>query len=261
MANPSPYPNRNPNYKPFPKSNRQLAMIRRVKADNSTAIQAKLKRLEGLVGKRLPKVVEEANKLALVQIQLLARKNLEDSLKASRQAQRSGDLEKAIVDDRYSIADARRIQFFRDELIRPVLPYYRAVEHGDDSQVGQKRPFEFLGRKDGAGRGPINTFRHQQAPDISRVDRTIGPRERLQYDRFTNRKIGRHGSSFTGRITKNPQRGIYTVTIKNPVPAYHYAEHAAEQFRRKNGYNTALNTAIRSSGLEREGIKFVLSGR
>jgi hypothetical protein len=257
-------------YTPFPKSKRDLAMIRRVKSDNSAAIQRRLDRLQKLVGKNLPRVVEDANKRSLAEIQKLARANLAASLKSSRTQLRTGNLQRAIMDDQYSIADARRIQFLRDELIRPDVPYYRAIEHGDRSQVGEKRPFEFLSNGGQRG-GPRRRYTTQVPPRRDAAitpgpgDRIVGSRERFNQDRFGRSKR----RSADPIISRNRQRikpggdngGLFMVTIKNPVPAYHYAQRAREQFRAKNVYNTELNRAIRASGLDREGIKFVLSGR
>lgn len=271
----SKIPLRNPNYVPFPKSKRQIAMIRREKSDNSEAIKAKLDRLEKLVGKKLPRIVEQANKEALHDIQKLARKALAEKLKDSRRQLRTGNLQAAIMDDKYSIADSRRLQFLRDELVRPVVPYYRAIEHGDNSQVGTLRPLEFLsnGRRFNIP-GPRRDYNQRVAPGYrennSAVgDRIIGSRERFGTGRFSKtprRRFDEQLKHSNRRRLKSaipgPQGdGLFLVRIKNPVPAYHYAETAAAQFKAKNGYNFALNRAIAASGLEAEGVNFVIPGR
>lgn len=257
-------------YKPYPKSRRDIAIVRRTNSANSAALQRKLGRLQALMGKNLPKAIAAANEEGLHDLQKLARRALAARLKESRNKLRTGNLQAAIMDDKYSIADARRVQLLRDELIRPDVPYYRAIEHGDRSQVGQKRPFEFLGGRGGSStRGPRKLYDTQQPPrrdaafSSATAERIVGARERFNRDRFGSHPRRASDTIISRRrekvVSGADNEGLYLVTIKNPVPAYHYARTAQREFTKGGYYNRALNRAIRSSGLDRAGIKFVIT--
>lgn len=197
--------------------------------------------------------VHRANQIALARIQEKALANLEESMAHNRRPDfRTGLLEKAIVDNRYSEATPERVQFFIRSRIFPDVPYYASLEFGDRSQVGKKRWLSFRGVRAG-----------NQAPNYSIDNRRIFNRSQAPSDIRNNRrpdeiKVGRSitfggegrvsdriiGSrEFKSRLGKNNEfsaTGRVPVIIKRPVPKYAYGTRAGEFFLQRREYKKIL---------------------
>lgn len=245
----------------IPESRRSRATLTLNPKKTDTVISRKVERLIQLTGKKAPEIIRAANREGLRWIQLKAKENLEQKIVShGRPHFRSFRLEGAVVSDNFSTADGRGIKFLIDKKIRNVVPYYASLEYGDRSQIGRRIPFFFLST--GFGIRSLNRagaheheFKQHQAPDIARVndaarsnrlsDRIIGPRERQ-------------------RGGPNSDGGLYaerhTALIQRPVPKYRYGRNAGDSFISQGIYETILNTKIAESGLEKEGIHFVLHG-
>jgi hypothetical protein len=256
-------------------------------------LQNKLRRAQRLLGDRTAGFVRAANAEGLSLIQIEAKKNLQQAMRASRRPFRTGTLEDAIMDPANSVADGRGIRFMIDERVRPKVPYYHALEEGYSGGIGRKVPFIFLSQG-GPGpnrdtRGVTDSYSRTQKPSAARssglhddetgrrsnagrivgtsktarTDRVVGPTEidRLGGSDPNVRARRLRSGGFIPRRSKVGRGGIRVVTVTRPVPAYHYAQRAGEAFVASGQYGVSLDRLFAASGLEAAGVRFVLTGR
>ncbi len=185
--------------------------------------------------------VQDANREALKWMQKEAAKNLRNSIRqrGRPQSYNTGRLLRAIENPANHEADRFRIRFMIDDRVRPDVPYYGALEFGDDYWVrtGRKLPFAFMGGNDGrainrpasklgkARIGPFDVVRGSRDPVASgggrqRGLRLVGPRE-----------YNARGMSSRRRL----------ITIKRPVPAYLYATKASRDLIVTGTYEAILH--------------------
>lgn len=119
----------------------------------------------------------------------------------------SGRLEAAIKNDANSEWSNRHFSFLIHERIKEQSPYYRAIEQGSGHMVGRRIPLMFIAP--GGGIVPADRWRYPQ--DV-------------------------------GRFAPGRTR---PVLIRNPIPAYHYAERAISVFQDLNLYSTYIEEAAR----------------
>lgn len=275
-----------PPYKKLAKSNRNIATLR-LNPKRNVDLVAKIKRMQTLMGTTLPKVIIEANIYSLEFIQETALSNLQASMRDSRIPFRTGTLERAIVDPAFSKADQFGIRFLIDELIRPKVPYFAALEYGDRSQVGKRRPFIFLSTP-GGGRSHAGAAKSQFSqenepsrargsrpkrrdsitrttnfPSHLRTDRIVGPRE-IRADSASKGRGEVGDSNIRAKISQRGHitgSGVYMVTIKRPVPNYEYGQRAGSTFLTEGIYEQYLDARLKTIGLDREGIRYIMTGR
>lgn len=268
----------------FPISSRNPNILKLNPKKSTKVIEAKVARLQQLMGKQTKDLIKEANQIGLEFLQQEALKSLQGSMRQARAPFRTGRLEEAIVNPKYSKADGIGIRFLIDALIRPKVPYFAALEYGDHHSVGRQIPFIFLGTKrgghDSAGNSPDASkaaYKVAKAPTPSRAN-GVKPEGEARHDgplrsgRLADRGVGpREIRKLEGRVGpvhatlhkdgKITGEGVFLVTIKRPVPDYGYVEAARKEFFRRRFYHTTLNRLITASPLDQAGVKFVLTGR
>lgn len=279
--------------KPFPNSKRRPNLIK-LNPKKDQHLVAKVNRMQRLMSNEAKRLIREANAIGLKYIQHQALEHLRQDMSDARRPFRTGRLEAAIVDDKYSKADGLGIRFLIDKLIREDVPYYAALEYGDRHSIGRQIPFIFLGTK--RGKAPGNSpdakksaYKNLKAPNFARSNGIKVPGQRREIRRLGGdehgyrgkgvyhnertdrvvgpREIGRlNGKDPNVRARRNKQGkikgdGVFLVTIKRPVPDYRYGQKARDDFLDNNFYEKTLNDLIRGSLLEKEGIQFILTGR
>jgi len=204
---------------------------------NTAGRGALVRRLEELQRdlKKTRRAVRHANEKSLEWIQGRAQQELDKSIREHGRPQRfnSGKLRAAIGDPRYSTVSDDGFRFMVRRKVVKDVPYYRAIELGDDSQVGKRRVFTIL-----AG----NNRRVARSTSLS-VDPVLGTKSPRRGDAF----FGPRDRKDRG-LRGNPNDREVGVLIRNPVPAYRYSEKAADAFFRAGLYTRFLNDEIEKAG-------------
>ncbi len=149
--------------------------------------------------------MEKVNKEALRYLQEQAGDVLQERIRATGRPQdhNSGRLARAIADPANHEANKYRIRFMIDEIVRPKVPYYGAIEFGSNywPESGRTLLFAFFG-------GPFDA----KSGSFGNANRgggyMVGPRE------------------YRKRGLSDP---VHRVRIRRPVPAYHYGGVAEER--------------------------------
>ncbi len=218
--------------------------------------------------------LERTNKQSLKWLQNKAQENLASSIRKHKRPRfsssnfRTQNLSRAIGNDKYSEATKDKVRFIIDHKIRPDVPYYGSIEFGDHSQIGRKIDFAFLSvrsdkRSRNFRRDPLKNYQYAQK---NRVQRSNDPKKgipdsirRHEAGRFRKVRQNREALRTDRLIGPREQRAIghegkrFYVTIRRPVPAYHYARKAGQQFVRQDIYARLLE-GYRSELRQRYGL-------
>ncbi len=202
--------------------------------------------------------IADANKEALEWVKDRAAENLKESMAAHARPQRfsTRKLRGAILANKSHEVTPTGFKFMVRDKVEPVVPYYHALEVGNDYWVGKYVWLAFLGTSaDPASRNTEahmgKAYRYRQRPNITRgntdkgirgqtsrekiegkpggplkSDRLVGPRER---GAKASLKYAPPGSG-ADHVNKNKNVIPYRVKIRRPVPAYRYGTRAAEAF-------------------------------
>jgi hypothetical protein len=284
-------PSQLPDYRSFAPRSRARYRVTLNPKQTDAAIARIVANLSQLASKRTGGLIRQANSEGLAWIQQQAAENLRRKIRAHGRPEEEGTehrLEAAILNDTYSQADGRGIKFLIDAKIRKDVPYYASIEYGDESQIGRRLPFYFLGTSRGArstnsASSAFGSYTHAQAPQITRSNAHAFSFYNNNQSRYY--RSGHEANRYAGRgrvDNRAAARGLrtdriigpreaehtaipagaerFTVTIRRPVPEYSYARDAGQQFLAQGIYEKLLREVVAKSGLETAGVKFVFSG-
>lgn len=231
--------------------------ILRLNPSKNKDLLVKIEKIRKLTGKdRTGRMIKVANEQSLAWIQKEAADNLERAIATNKRPPfRSGKLREAILNPKMSQADGRGIKFMVDALVRPTVPYYAALEYGDNSQVNQERWFSFLGTGSAAlSANRVGSSRSSYTHSHPNVIFRSNDEERGIRTGHTDRIIGPREN-----VGRTPEKGEkrHKVRIGRPIKPYRYGTDAGVKFVSSHIYNDILTGLVGSSGLSEAGVKYI----